>query len=147
MVNTLRIGSAKFQSGRENFHGLMSCIQFFPKLLIPSQIYQLSNVCYVNRNHNRRKACPPDYLQVDDKCFQLSKEPLTFSKAELSCTSHPDENRLSRLAYPPDYLVQEYLSFKANELLGVEEIWIGLDSRSGKLLGFEIIYSNYKLFI
>ena len=57
---------------------------------------------------------------------------MTFSEAELACTSPPEENRMSRLAYPSDYLVQEYLSNKANELVNVDEIWIGLDSRSGK---------------
>ena len=132
MVSPGRIGSAKFQSGSDNFHGLMSCLQFFPKLLIPSQIFLLSNVCHLSKDHYRRKPCPPGYEQVSNECLKLSEEPMTFSEAELACTSPPEENRMSRLAYPSDYLVQEYLSNKANELVNVDEIWIGLDSRSGK---------------
>ena len=134
MTSNVRIGSAKFQSGTDNFHGFMSCLQFFPKLLIPSQIFLLSKVCHISKNHYRRKPCPTDYFQVANECLKLSEEPLTFSEAELACTSPAEENRMSRLAYPSNYLVQEYMSNKAYEVLGTDEIWIGLDSRSGNIL-------------
>ena len=132
MTSSVRIGSAKFQSGTDNFHGFMSCLQFFPKLLIPSQIFILSKVCHLHKNHKRHRPCPPEHYQVENECLKLSDEPLTFSEAELSCTSPPEENRMSRLAYPSNYLVQEFMSNKAKDMLDTNEIWIGLDSRSGK---------------
>ena len=136
MVSNVRIGSAKFQSGNDNFHGFMSCLQFFPKLLLPSQIYHLSKVCYLDKKHHRHKPCPLEYYHVGNECLKLSKEPKTFSEAELACTPEPGENRMSRIAYPSNYHIQEFLSYKAKSVLNVEEIWIGLDSRSGLISNF-----------
>ena len=144
MKSNARIGSAKFQNGNDNFHGFMSCMQFFPKLMTPSQIYHLSKVCHVREIYPRRKVCPPNYYDIEDKCLRLSDMPMTYSQAELACTPLPDENRMSHLATPSSYLMQEILSHKANKLLEVDEIWIGLDSQSGEI---HVIFKSLDWFL
>jgi hypothetical protein len=39
-------------------------------------------------------------------------------------------NYVSRLAYPPNYRVQEYISTLARNLTRVNQLWVGLDARS-----------------
>ena len=127
---TLRLGSQKFNNDGNNFHGKMSCFQYYSRYLVPSQVYQLMRTCYLNKFYKRTKDCPEGFVVLFNQCFMMSKSQMTFTQAELFCLGQ-NSDKPSHLAYPRDFLSQEMLMILAKNGLKQNQIWLGLDSRSG----------------
>ena len=64
-------------------------------------------------------------------CYKLSTEPLTFTEAQLSCTSPPNSKYVTKLAYPSSYQHQQNLLILARNTIGVDEIFMGINSHTG----------------
>ena len=126
-----RIGASKFNDD-ENFHGRMSCLQYYSRSLTPGQVYQLMKTCYLPSSHNRTGLCPEGFTLLFDQCYKLAEEALTYSEAELYCIGQPNHGQPSTLAYPSDFFNQELLMILANRDTNEIDIWLGLDSRSGR---------------
>ena len=114
------------------FFGEISCLQVYGRELTPPLMNDILQNCYVNNTHPQSPPCPPTYSLMGSSCYKLSKEPLSFTEAELSCTSNPDDPYVMKLAFPENIQIQENLIFMAHSTQNISKLWIGLDSRSGE---------------
>ena len=121
----------KNKDGDKPFVGKMSCFQYYNKPLTKSQIYQMSKVCHVPQDFKRAKSCPEEFFDIDDTCYKLSDKPMTYSEAQLTCTSPPNSIQITRFAYPTKYQLQQSLLILAKRSKDVESIFLGIDRMSG----------------
>ena len=130
--NSLRIGSEKTggKIGQNNFHGKMSCFQIFPKYLSSAQIHHVMKTCYLEKDYPRSELCPTGFFPLEESCYQISTKPTNYSMAELTCLN---QTLPLKLAFPFNYQLQEILLMYAQQS-NVSDIWIGLDSMSGKFI-------------
>ena len=124
--NKIKVGAAVLEDSA--FQGEISCIQVLNKTLVPSQIYQLSKICHVDKYYTRGKPCPEGYHIMDHHCYKLSSVQLSYIDAMLACTSAPNDPVVTRLAFPDNYQTQENLVVLANKLMNVSQIYAGIDS-------------------
>ena len=125
----LRIGSDI--ENQYAFLGEISCLQISNRMLSISQIYQMSQICHVIKDYPRAKPCPSGYFLMNMNCFKISSSALSFTDAELSCISEPNNPYVTRLAYPESYVTMENLMSYAKHLKNISELYVGLDSISG----------------
>ena len=121
-------------NGERLFVGKISCFQYYNKPLTKSQIYQMSQVCHVPKNYRRAKSCPEDSFEIDDTCYKLSDKPMTYTEAQLKCTSPPNSIQITRLAYPNKYQHQQSLLILAKRSKAVETVFLGIDRMSGNIM-------------
>ena len=114
-----------------SFFGEVSCIQMYSRALTPPMMNVISRNCFVNDTHPQSSLCPLSFELIGSDCFKLSTEPLSFTEAEISCTSQPDDSYHMKLAFPENIQIQETLAYMAKSKLNISELWVGLDSRSG----------------
>lgn len=127
--NTMTIGAS--HEDNSGFPGEMSCLQISNKFLSPAQVYQLSQICHVDVNYKRSKPCPPGYKLIHEHCYKLSTNPLTYTEAELSCLSDPNDPYVTQLNIPVNFEILEMLSLDSKKAINTSQIWTGLDSMSG----------------
>ena len=123
-----------FGNNQERDKGLLakiSCLQYYDKPLSKAQIYQMSKVCHVDKEYRRVKACPDDSILMDKTCYKMSAKPMTYTEAQLECTSPLNSNRVSRVAFPKSYQHHQNLLVLAHYSKSVDSIFIGADSLSG----------------
>ena len=114
-----------------SFFGEVSCIQMYGRALTPPMMNAISRKCFVNETHPLSSPCPLNFKLIGSDCFKLSTEPLSFTEAEIKCTSHPDDSYHMKLAFPENIQIQETLAYMAKSKLNISKLWVGLDSRSG----------------
>lgn len=126
-----RLGSAKFQEEdrEENFYGQMSCLKVFSQYLSVAQMYHVMKNCKIDNSYTKVYECPEGFFLLHSQCYKLHTEQMTYVSAELTCLTAFDFE--SYLAFPDDYFSHEYLLQILVEQ-GLEDIWLGLDSMSGK---------------
>ena len=138
LKDSIRISSMlQDNDGKNNFHGKMSCFQLFSRYLSPPQINHVMQYCFLEKDHPQISVCPTGYFAIKNFCYKLSTTPMNYSMSELTCML---ENQFlpHKLAYAHNYLIQEMLMVYALQL-NVSEIWVGLDSMSGKELLLKLV--------
>ena len=137
---SMKIGATNVE--KKGFLGEISCLQVSNKFLSPAQVYQLSKICHVDINYERAKPCPIGYKVIHQHCYKLSSSPMTYTDAELSCLSDPSDAYVTQLNIPTNFEIQNLLVLLVKQALNESQIWIGLDSMSGKVLGnvYYVIY-------
>ena len=135
--NFLTIGSEKTggKIGQNNFHGKMSCFQIFPKYLSSAQIHHIMKTCYLEKDYPQSELCPIGFFPLKDSCYQISTNPTNYSMAELTCLN---QTLPLKLAFPHNFQLQEILFMYAQQS-NISDLWIGLDSMSGKFILIIII--------
>ena len=129
-LSSLRIGGSVMDDSA--FLGEISCLQLYNKTLNPAQIFQLSQICHVDKSYERSKVCPEGYFLLHKHCYRASQAPMTYVDAQLSCLSDPSDSYVTDIAFPENYQIQEIFVAIAKRILNVDQIFVGLDSESGK---------------
>ena len=114
-----------------SFFGEVSCIQMYGRALTPPMMNAISRKCFVNETHPLSSPCPLNFKLIGSDCFKLSTEPLSFTEAEIRCTSHPDDSYHMKLAFPENIQIQETLAYMAKSKLNISKLWVGMNSSSG----------------
>ena len=110
----------------------LSCLQIFNKALSLSQVYQMSKICHLPPTFIRTKGCLEDSYMIENMCFELSSKPMTYMEAQYACTSPANVNKISVLAFPSRFQTQQELLAWAKQKYGVESIYMGIDSMTGR---------------
>ena len=127
LKGSIMVGSEK--GSISGFGGKLSCLQLYEMFFSPSQVRQVKR-CPVPDSHDRYRDCPEGFHLYKESCFKVSEKERDFPESELHCSSEPDSPYLTRLAFPPDYRTQEYLSNLIMTKHNITQVWVGLDIRS-----------------
>ena len=93
----------------------------------------MSKICHVPPTFKRSKECSVDSYMIDNICYALSSKPMTYVEAQHACTSPANINKISVLAFPHKFQIQQELLGLAKQKYGIDSIYMGIDSLTGRL--------------
>ena len=133
ITQTIELGIHVSETDPSPLMAKLSCLQIFNKALSISQVYQMSKICHVPPTFKRSKECSVDSYMKDNICYELSSKSMTYVEAQHACTSPANINKISVLAFPHKFQIQQELLGLAKQKYGIDSIYMGIDSLTGRL--------------